>query len=131
MNEQNTKHLVEKYPKLYQQVNMPMTQTCMCWGFECGDGWFKLIDELSSKIEAWNNLNPADITVEAVQVKEKFGSLRFYYNGGDNYIDTLVSQAEMESEKTCEDCGKTPAKIESDCGWLSCRCDECRASEKQ
>jgi hypothetical protein len=51
MNKKNTKYLIEKYPKIFQDYNKPMTETCMCWGFECGDGWFKIIDSLCSAIQ--------------------------------------------------------------------------------
>ena len=27
-----------------------MSRTCMCWGFECSDGWFHIIDNLSFRI---------------------------------------------------------------------------------
>ena len=62
--------LFKKYPKLYRQHTLSMQETCMCWGICCGDGWFKLIDELSAKLEPYD--------IEAVQVKAKFGGLRFY-----------------------------------------------------
>ncbi len=42
----------------------------------------------------------------AVQVKEKFGGLRFYYSGGDSsYIRGVVDMAEQMSYRTCEVCG--------------------------
>ena len=43
--------------------------------------------------------------VVAVQVKEKFGTLRFYYDGGDDYISGLSAMAESMSGRTCEVCG--------------------------
>ena len=39
--------IIEKCPILYGQHNLPMTQTCMCWGIECGSGWRDTINELS------------------------------------------------------------------------------------
>ena len=39
------------------------------------------------------------------QVKEKFGTLRFYYQGGDDAIDGMVRMAESMSAVTCEECG--------------------------
>lgn len=74
--------------------------------FECGDGWFKIVKELSEKIDA---LNAPDLVVH--QVKEKFGGLRFYFHTSDaakyDEIEQLVSRAEAESIKTCENCGKS------------------------
>ena len=52
MNKENTKRLLEAFPVLYQDYYSPMTQTCMCWGFSCGDGWFGIIWNLSEAINA-------------------------------------------------------------------------------
>ncbi len=41
--------LYARYPHLYRQKNLPMSQTCMCWGFSCDDGWFVIIDSLSKQ----------------------------------------------------------------------------------
>ncbi len=43
--------------------------------------------------------------VVATQIKEKFGTLRFYYHGGDEYISGLEAMAEAMTSRTCEDCG--------------------------
>lgn len=59
--------------------------------------------------------------VVAVQVKEKFGGLRFYYNGGDDYIRGVVSMAEAMSYVTCETCG-APGKLRGD-RWVQTLCD--------
>ena len=59
--------------------------------------------------------------VVAVQVKEKFGSLRFYYEGGDDYIRGLVSLAESLSHRTCEQCG-SPG-VGRGGGWIQTLCD--------
>ena len=60
--------------------------------------------------------------VTVTQVKEKFGTLRFYYSGGDEYIEGLVSMAESMSAVTCEECGN-PGRVRRG-GWLRCQCDE-------
>jgi len=41
----------------------------------------------------------------AVQVKEKFGTLRFYCDGGDDAIQGMISLAESMSARLCEECG--------------------------
>ena len=43
--------LCAKYPKLFRDRHAPMTVTCMCWGFDCGDGWYNIIDVLCSNIQ--------------------------------------------------------------------------------
>jgi hypothetical protein len=81
-------------------------------------------------------LGPKDVFEEIPQVvvdqvKEKFGSLRFYYSGGDEKIDGMVSMAEVMSSRICEHCG-SPAKINNHNGWLSAICKVCldRRNEK-
>lgn len=59
--------------------------------------------------------------VVATQVKEKFGGLRFYYNGGDDYIRGVVGMAEEMSYRTCEVCG-SPGKLRRG-GWYRTLCD--------
>ena len=43
--------LVAKYPKIFKHRHAPMTHTAMCWGFDCGDGWYNIIDVLCSNIQ--------------------------------------------------------------------------------
>lgn len=67
--------------------------------------------------------------VEVRQVKEKFGSLRFYYDGGDEYISGLVSMAESMSGITCEECG-APGESGGN-GWISTLCETHRTEREQ
>lgn len=60
--------------------------------------------------------------VVATQVKEKFGTLRFYYFGGDQYISGLEAMAESMTARICEECGK-PGKRTSG-GWIRVLCEE-------
>jgi len=48
----------------------------MCWGFQCGDEWFQLIDLTCAALMREAELYGAPMPV-ATQVKEKFGSVRF------------------------------------------------------
>lgn len=136
--------LCEKYPKIFANRYGDASQTAMCWGFECGDGWYDIIDTLCGSIqnhinsseryrdwtEKWNIDNPNNQRpvpkvcpqVVAVQVKEKFGELRFYYDGGDDVVCGLVTMAEAISQRVCEICGK-PGKPRSG-AWISTLCDE-------
>ena len=124
--------LCEKYPKMMVNRLKPMQETCMCWGFECGDGWFNILNQLMSNIQHhidWNNQNfekgykqykqVAQVTLD--QVKEKFGTLRFYYTGGDDEISGMVRMAESMSGVTCETCGN-PGKCRGS-GWMYTACD--------
>ena len=62
------------------------------------------------------------------QVKEKFGTLR-YYCGGSETIFKFISLAERLSAVTCEDCGKRGTANNS--RWITTLCEECRGERKQ
>ena len=87
-----------------------------CGFFECNNGWFPLIKELMEDIIVlgWDR--------KTCQVKEKFGTLRIYYSGGDDYIRGLVSMAQAMSGSTCEVCGNT-GKFRGK-SWFYTSCDE-------
>lgn len=55
------------------------------------------------------------------QIKEKFGGLRFYHQGGDEYVDGLVTMAEEWASRTCEVCG-SPGRARQG-GWIRTLCD--------
>lgn len=54
------------------------------------------------------------------QIKEKFGTLSFYYNGGNERVDALVGFAESMSGKICEECGDKGSLDTA--GWLKTHC---------
>jgi len=118
MNIENTKKLLADFPDLYKQHKLPITHTCMCWGFETGDGWFDIIYNLSKKI---SKIAPQ---CEAAQVKEKFGSLRFYTDNSTDEVEKLIDEAEKESYKTCEFCGSKEDVFQTE-GWISTICIKC------
>lgn len=122
MREELEKKLVEKYPKIFSQKGLPPNQSLMCFGFECGDGWFGLLDALCECIQHYVDEGNYH-QVEATQVKEKYGTLRFYINGGDDYIWDVVEKAEIASGMVCEQCGR--AGVLRGKGWLFTMCDLC------
>jgi hypothetical protein len=67
--------------------------------------------------------------VEVLQVKEKFGGLRFYAaihgctEEQEKAIREVIRKAEGESFKVCEVCGKAGREINN--GWIKVRCEEC------
>jgi len=117
MRQELDEQLCKKYPGLYRDRHADPAITLMCWGFECGDGWWTLIDVVSELITKHN----PDIT--AVQIKEKFGTLRFYHASVDDYSLAVESAAEMLSTLICEVCS-AHAKRRANEGWLSSLCDE-------
>ena len=93
MNKELQDKLFEKYPKIFRQKDLSPQETCMCWGIACGDGWYDIIDTLCHQIQSYVDNNKIS-QVEALQVKSKWGTLRFYVHGGDQYVQGLISMAE-------------------------------------
>lgn len=56
------------------------------------------------------------------QIKEKWGYLHFYYTGGGEEVEKVISKYEDISSKTCIVCGKPATWISR--GWISPYCDE-------
>ena len=108
--------LIQKYPDLCQETKLTIYQSCMAWGFEVGNGWYNLLDELLEKLSKFDG-------VALAQVKEKFGSLRVYIHGGSDEVHDLIHEYEAKSAKICETCGE-PGKIRGR-GWLRATCDIC------
>ena len=127
--------LYADYPSIFIQKDLDMTQTAMCWGISCGDGWYDLIDELCGNIqnhvENFNRNKPEKdhIICQATQVKEKFGGLCFYTYGGDEYIDGMISFAESMSYHICTECGQRSEKNESNRGWIYTLCNSCKENK--
>jgi hypothetical protein len=63
------------------------------------------------------------------QIKEKFGGLRFYYQGGDDHTSGVVDMAESWAGKTCETCGSMGERRSG--GWIRTLCDEHEAELKR
>jgi len=125
MKKELDEELCKKYPKIFSDRLAPMTETAMCWGFSCDDGWYNIIESLCHCIQShidWKNRDKETVKqVVALQVKEKFGGLRFYVKGGDDYTDGMIALAETLSEATCEKCG-APGKTRTGF-WVSTLCD--------
>jgi hypothetical protein len=182
MSPENSKLLVEKYPKIFKWITNPPKDgphlPISLFIFECEDGWFTILDVLCANIqwhidrsrtgraralqynrvlkravhgdlkglEWYHTYNDTEKAIEwakktaarhiaepryepvpeevhqvvAVQVKEKFGGLRFYVNGGDEKIHNYISMAESMSYRMCEVCG-SPGKLYTD-GWYTTLC---------
>ena len=116
------KKLYDKYPKIFRQKDLPMTETAMCWGIECDDGWFDLIDTLCFLLQ--HSVVNGHPQIEAIQVKEKFGGLRFYVNGCDDYQDGLIAFAENFSYNICEICGTT-RNVGHTKNFIKTICEDC------
>jgi len=60
----------------------------------------------------------------AIQVKEKFGGLRFYVNRASDKQYSLIRFAELMSYKTCEVCGSTQGTQLYETGWHKTLCPQ-------
>jgi hypothetical protein len=114
----------EKYPQLFRGKDLPMTQTAMNWGIECGSGWYDILDELCGKIQAHYEENGYD-DVMFSQIKEKYSTLRIYVNYGSDVIYAYIDEAVEKSAHTCELCGSKRGCIRDDHGWVMVRCKKC------
>jgi hypothetical protein len=114
--------LVEKYPKILKEYGGDKKKTCMHWGMECNDGWYELLDETMHKIQYMCDITHVQLIAE--QIKEKFGTLRFYYRV-ETYTDTInrifsaiIQDAEKQSAHICENTGKAGYKCQSTQGYI-------------
>lgn len=113
MNEKLQEKLREDFPLMYRNLG---------W-MGCGDGWFGLIHLLSKEIqEKLDKMNYGGLYV--TQIKEKFGMLRFYVSIHIPEIQKLISEAESESAKICEMCGK-PGEKDPNNYWIKTLCEGC------
>lgn len=94
-------------------------------------GWENLVRALCRNLQEL----PQGDQLQAVQVKEKFGQLRFYldtYPGNRKRIDQIVRDAEARSKNVCEECGTTEGvRMEATRGWIKSLCDPCRIQRWQ
>lgn len=111
--------LCSRYPAIFRERHAAARRTAMCWGFCCGNGWYALIDTLCDEIQRRVDTHGVKDVV-ALQVKEKFGGLRFYVSGGDEYTAGLIWLADHLSTMVCEDCGAPGLQTGSD--WIKTRC---------
>lgn len=130
MNKELDDKLCKDFPNLFADRNASMQETCMCWGFP-GDGWYNLIREAAEKLEpliaAIRKEHPDEYFPRASQVKEKFGTLRFYMSSATDEMMKIVDEAERKSEETCETCGEKGELRRG--GWLMTLCNDCHGGK--
>lgn len=87
-------------------------------GFDPPYGWLDLIVNLHQKL-----LDNPEYRI--VQVKEKFGGLRFYSQGLTPEQRPLVRAAEEESLAVCQGCGSRENVEMRNHGWVATLCADC------
>jgi hypothetical protein len=141
MDQELQDKLFEKYPQLFINRTKSPMESCMSWGCEVGNGWYELLSSLCWRIfQHEKNIEdrkriladqPEKIQEELSyfpvkfdQIKEKYGGLRVYFTGGDDYVEGVVGMAEEYSYKICEVCGNSGKPNKG--GWITTLCDSCR-----
>jgi hypothetical protein len=142
MDQELQDKLFEKYPELFSNRTKSPMESCMSWGIECNNGWYELLSSLCWRIfQHEKNIEdrkriladqPEKIKEELAyfpvkfdQVKEKYGGLRVYFTGGDDYVEGVIGMAEEYSYKICEVCGNSGKPNKG--GWITTLCDSCRS----
>ena len=94
------------------------------WGDEVGEGWKSIIADTHKRL---HHLDP-DYTI--IQIKEKFGGLRYYFAQSKNIdpitgeiMEDVVIAAELRCSRMCEHCG-APGEPRAG-GWIKTLCDDC------
>lgn len=115
--------LVEAHPRLFHvAAGKPGTVQ----GYpECGEGWRDLLDRACIRVEA-ALANGGTFTAE--QIKQKLGTLRFYWGGclsteAEAKVEEAIDLAEARSACTCETCGKV-GRLFHDNGCYLTACDQ-------
>jgi hypothetical protein len=118
------KQMEEKFPKMFEHKY---------GGFAVGAGWYPILEALCANIQShidWRNReNEVVPQVVVEQIKEKFGGLRFYYQGGDEQIHGMVRMAEAWAANCCEEC--CAPGIRRNGGWIRTLCDQHEAEHQE
>jgi hypothetical protein len=128
--------LIKKYYEFFKWLeNYKGPIAPMSFGISCHDGWYLLLDNLMGNIkihiEHVNSYNEKKIYLEIKQIKEKFGGLCFYYEGGDTEIRGMVRIIESLSYSICEFCGTTHNVGKTKKRWIYTICEDCRNKDER
>lgn len=110
--------LVAEFPTFFKDYRGDPINSCLAFGLTCSDGWFDLIYQLCKDIQAAGTGKDFNV----LQVKEKFGGLRFYVCGANDEIHKLIEAAESKSYKLCEVCG-AQGQLTQRNHWLQTLCE--------
>lgn len=109
MNKNLELKLKNAFPKLLIEMYGEPAKTWMAWGISCDDGWYDIIYKLCDEIQQWSDKSGIQIT--AKQIKEKFGTLKFYARNDTDkemsaedwdVIQKIILKYENLSKSTCE-----------------------------
>ena len=108
MDSQKTNELYEKFPHLYRERTAPLESSHMPWGFQCENGWYKIIYEMSKKIDKISTEGEHAPAISLVSRHED-GTLYVAVSNVTPPVADIVTRATEQSRLTCEFCAYTPA----------------------
>ena len=105
MNRKLEKRLTTAYPRIFADLTGPEWREG--WDIGCGDGWFDLLDTLCLNIQNYFEITKdEDLDLVVTDIRAERGGMRFFTDGGDDYIMGLIHMAETMSTRMCEECGE-------------------------
>ncbi len=115
MDSQKTNELYEKFPHLYRERTAPLESSDMGWGFQCENGWYKIIYEMSKKID---KISPGGEHAPAISLvsRHEDGTLHVAVRNTTPPVADIVMNAREQSRLTCEFCAYTPAFLRTSRG---------------
>ncbi len=108
MDSQKTNELYEKFPHLYRERTAPLESSHMAWGFQCENGWYKIIYEMSKNIDKISTEGEHAPAISLVSRHED-GTLYVAVSNITPPVADIVTRATEQSRLTCEFCAYTPA----------------------
>jgi hypothetical protein len=115
MDSHKTNELYEKFPHLYRERTAPLESSKMGWGFQCEDGWYKIIYEMSKKIDKISTEGEFAPAITQVS-RNKDGTLYVEARNLTPPVADIIATATEQSRLTCEFCAYTPAFLRTSKG---------------
>lgn len=116
--------LIKRFPYMFSGRNI---------GLDVAEGWGEVFTKLCEDIDTL--LGDDKRGFHWLQLKEKFGSARFYHqhDSGDDEVywklDELIGTAEDKTSSMCYYCGQ-PGEADTQLGWVLVLCKEHAAARK-
>tara|TARA_Y100000310_G_scaffold17140_1_gene17005 strand:+ start:4252 stop:4746 length:495 start_codon:yes stop_codon:yes gene_type:complete len=114
MNKLNTDTLYERFAHLYREREReaPLKNSKMKWGFQCEDGWYKILYDMSKRITKISKDTDHAAAITEIGRHED-GTLKIEIRNPSPPVDTIVMGAREQSRLTCEYCSYSPAHVRS------------------
>ena len=110
MDSHKTNELYERFPHLYRERTAPLESSKMAWGFQCENGWYKILYEMSTKIDKISVEGAYAPAITEVS-RNKDGTLYVETRNLTPPVADIVTGATEQSRLTCEFCAYAPAFV--------------------